>query len=59
MIISLMLLVSNSALVAGELSTGTDLPAGGFVKARMESLHRLADNGVRVARSSEEWPYAL
>ena len=59
MIISLMLLVSNSTLVAGRLSTGADLPAGGFVKARTEGVHRLADDGVRVGRSSEEWPYAL
>ena len=59
MIISLMLLVSNSALVAGKLPAGADLPAGGFVKARMEGVHRLADDGVRLGRSSEEWPYAL
>jgi hypothetical protein len=60
MVIPLILLFSNSALVAGTLADADrQRPASGFVTARMQGANGLAARGVRIARSTEEWPYAL
>ena len=60
MVIPLILLFSNSALVAATLAEADrQRPASGFVIAKMQGANGLATQDIRIARSSEEWPYAL